>query len=62
MASTGCRTAQNLSPVSRPVGVGYALYDPQVWKRYGLPDYQIDAKGRLNRNGRVNPLERRRFD
>jgi hypothetical protein len=48
VASTGCRTAQNLSPVSRPVGAGYALYDPQVWKRYGLPDYQIDAKGRLN--------------
>jgi len=27
------------------------LYDPQVFKRYGLPDYQIDAQGRLNRMG-----------
>jgi len=33
------------------VGAGYALYDPQVWKRYGLPDYQIDDQGRLNRMG-----------
>lgn len=32
-------------------GVGYALYDPQIFKRYGLPDYQIDAQGRLNRMG-----------
>jgi hypothetical protein len=32
-------------------GAGYALYDPQVFKRYGLPDYQIDAQGRLNRMG-----------
>ena len=36
---------------SAPRGGGYALYDPQVWKRYGLPDYQIDAQGRLNRMG-----------
>ena len=34
-----------------PRGVGYELYDPQVFKRYGLPDYQIDAEGRLNRMG-----------
>jgi hypothetical protein len=32
-------------------GAGYTLYDPQVFKRYGLPDYQIDAQGRLNRMG-----------
>jgi hypothetical protein len=37
------------SPAAR--GGGYALYDPQVWKRYGLPDYQIDATGRLNKMG-----------
>jgi hypothetical protein len=24
------------SPAAR--GGGYVLYDPQVWKRYGLPD------------------------
>jgi len=30
------------SPAARGGGAGYALYDPQVWKRYGLPDYQID--------------------
>jgi len=23
----------------------------RFWKRYGLPDYQIDAQGRLNRMG-----------
>lgn len=51
MASTGCRTARNWSPAPQPVGAGYALYDPQVWKRYGLPDYQVDDKGRLNRMG-----------
>ena len=37
------------SPAAR--GGGYALYDPQVWKRYGMPDYQIDATGRLNKMG-----------
>jgi hypothetical protein len=37
------------SPAAR--GGGYALYDPQVWKRYGLPDYQIDDTGRLNKMG-----------
>lgn len=34
----------------------YALYDPQVWKRYGLPDYQIDAKGRVTRMGQSTIL------
>jgi hypothetical protein len=34
-----------------PRGGGYALYHPQVFKRYGLPDYQIDTEGRLNRMG-----------
>jgi hypothetical protein len=29
----------------------YELYDPQMFKRNGLPDYQIDAQGRLNRMG-----------
>ena len=28
-------------------GGGFALYDLQVWKRYGLPDYEIDARGRM---------------
>ena len=32
-------------------GGGFALYDPKVWKRYGLPDYKIDANGRLSRMG-----------
>jgi hypothetical protein len=34
-----------------PRGGGYELYDPQIFKRYGLPDYQIDAQGRLKRMG-----------
>lgn len=34
-----------------PRGGGYALYDPKIFKSYGLPDYQIDAQGRLNRMG-----------
>lgn len=32
-------------------GGGFALYDPRVWKRYGLPDYTVDAQGRLTRMG-----------
>jgi hypothetical protein len=32
-------------------GGGYALYDLQVWKRYGMPDYEIDAKGRMTHVG-----------
>ncbi len=34
-----------------PRGGGYVLYDPQVFKQYGLPDYQVDEQGRLNRLG-----------
>jgi hypothetical protein len=34
-----------------PRGGGYVLYDPEVLKRYGLPDYQIDEQGRLKRMG-----------
>ena len=41
------------SPAAR--GGGYALYDPQVWKRYGLPDYQIDVQGRLHKMGESTP-------
>lgn len=37
-------------------GGGYALYNPQVWKRYGLPDYLVDAKGRLTRVGQSTSL------
>jgi hypothetical protein len=39
--------------IARPAarGGGYALYDQQVWRRNGMPDYQIDEKGRLNRMG-----------
>lgn len=35
---------------------GYALYNPLVWKRYGLPDYLVDAKGRLTRMGQSTSL------
>ena len=28
-----------------------ALYNPQVWKRYGVPDYEVSAGGRLTRMG-----------
>ena len=37
-------------------GSGYALYDPLVWKRYGLPDYTIDAQGRMTRLGQSTHL------
>ncbi len=37
-------------------GGAYALYNPQIWKRYGVPDYQIDAQGRLNRLGESTRL------
>ena len=32
-------------------GGGYSLYDPQVWKRYGLPDYEINVQGQMTRVG-----------
>ena len=32
-------------------GGGFALYNPQVWKRYGVPDYEVDPRGRLTRMG-----------
>jgi hypothetical protein len=37
-------------------GGSYALYDPQVWKRYGVPDYIIDAQGRMTRLGQSTIL------
>ena len=37
-------------------GGSYALYDPQVWKRYGLPDYLVDAKGHMTRMGQSTRL------
>ena len=37
-------------------GGGYALYDRQGWTRYGLPDYLIDAKGRVTRMGQSTIL------
>ena len=37
-------------------GSGYALYDPGVWKHYGLPDYLIDARGRMTRLGQSTVL------
>ena len=37
-------------------GSSYALYDPQVWKRYGLPDYLVDVSGRLTRLGQSTTL------
>lgn len=36
-------------------GGGYALYDLQIWKRYGMPDYEIDAKGRMTKAGQSTP-------
>lgn len=32
-------------------GGGYALYNPQIWKRYGVPDYEVGVQGRLTRMG-----------
>ena len=37
-------------------GSGYALYDQQAWKRYGLPDYLIDTKGRMTRLGQSTSI------
>jgi hypothetical protein len=37
------------SPAAR--GGGYALYDQQIWKGRGLPDYDIDVQGRLKKMG-----------
>jgi hypothetical protein len=37
------------SPAAR--GGGYALFDQQVWKSNGLPDYDIDVQGRLKKMG-----------
>ena len=30
---------------------GYALYNLQIWKRYGVPDYEVNSQGRLTRMG-----------
>ncbi len=32
-------------------GGGYALYNPQIWKRYGVPDYEVSAQGRVTKMG-----------
>jgi hypothetical protein len=32
-------------------GGGFALYNPQIWKRYGVPDYEVDARGRVTQLG-----------
>jgi hypothetical protein len=32
-------------------GGGFALFNPTIWKRYGVPDYEVDAQGRLTRMG-----------
>ena len=53
---------EELVASSAPRGGGYALYNQQVWKRYGVPDYQIDLQGRLTRSGestrlRIDDLE-----
>ena len=37
-------------------GGGYALYNPQIWKRYGVPDYEVDPQGRLTRMGESTRL------
>ena len=37
-------------------GGGYALYNPQIFKRYGVPDFEVDAQGRLTRMGESTRL------
>ena len=37
-------------------GSHVALYNPRIWQRYGVPDYQIDAQGRLTRMGESTRL------
>lgn len=32
-------------------GGGFGLFNPQVWKRYGVPDYEVDAAGRVTQLG-----------
>ena len=32
-------------------GGGFALYEPRVWKRYGVPDYEVNPRGRITRMG-----------
>ncbi len=32
-------------------GGGFALFNPRVWKRYGVPDYEVDPSGRLTQLG-----------
>ena len=32
-------------------GGGFALFNPQIWKRYGVPDYEIDPLGRVTQLG-----------
>ncbi|HEX8180304.1 MAG TPA: hypothetical protein VF525_12230 [Pyrinomonadaceae bacterium] len=37
-------------------GGAYALFNPKVWQRYGVPDYEVDAQGRLTRMGESTRL------
>ena len=30
---------------------GFVLYNPQIWKRYGVPDYEVNPQGLLTRMG-----------
>jgi hypothetical protein len=32
-------------------GGTFALFDQRVWARYGVPDYEVNAEGRLTRMG-----------
>ena len=32
-------------------GGGFALFNPQIWKRYGVPDYEVDPVGRVTQLG-----------
>jgi hypothetical protein len=32
-------------------GGGFALFNPQIWKRYGVPDYEVDPMGRVTQMG-----------
>ena len=32
-------------------GGGFALFNPQIWKRYGVPDYEVDPVGRVTQMG-----------
>jgi hypothetical protein len=32
-------------------GGSFVLYNPRIWERYGVPDFEVDAQGRLTQMG-----------